>query len=543
MLSILSRIKFHKTWIICGLLLLVALGFRLYIAFRLPNDAPDDGRVYAQIARNVLEQHVYSHESQPPYIPSIIRLPGYPSFLAGVYAMSGHGNNRAVRVVQGVVDTGTCVLVSLVAFWWMPDDKHKHLAATMSLALAAVCPFTAIYVATILTEVPTSFFAVLACLTATLAFKNSRWSLFLWAVTGIVSGIAVLFRPDSGLFAVAIGMTLLISGVVTRAEKHQRKLLRLSKLFASAAMFATAFCIVLIPWAVRNRRVFHVFQPLAPAHGEMPGEFVPRGYLLWLRTWVDDERYIAPVLWSLDSSQIKMESFPDRAFDSDAERDRVALLIQKYDHPADEDENADDESKDSEEESANTQEQSTDQQDDGESESQEQSEAETGSEQSVEMTPEIDEQFAQIARDRIARSRFRYYLVLPVKRAISLWFDTHSQYFPFEGELFPLDDLDYAIHQQVWLPLFATLTWIFTILAAIGAWLLWRARTFEARRWVILVSLIVVLRLGFFSTLENPEPRYVVEIFPFLSILGGIAMAYGVQKLKSAIGNWQSAIT
>jgi hypothetical protein len=32
-------------------------------------------------------------------------------------------------------------------------------------------------------------------------------------------------------------------------------------------------------------------------------------------------------------------------------------------------------------------------------------------------------------------------------------------------------------------------------------------------------------RLAFFSSLENPEPRYVVEIFPFLAILGGIAVA------------------
>jgi hypothetical protein len=29
------------------------------------------------------------------------------------------------------------------------------------------------------------------------------------------------------------------------------------------------------------------------------------------------------------------------------------------------------------------------------------------------------------------------------------------------------------------------------------------------------------LRLGFFATLENPEPRYVVELFPFLILLAG----------------------
>ena len=40
----------------------------------------------------------------------------------------------------------------------------------------------------------------------------------------------------------------------------------------------------------------------------------------------------------------------------------------------------------------------------------------------------------------------------------------------------------------------------------------------------ILISALCVC-LIFFSTLENPEPRYVVELFAFTSILGGIAIA------------------
>src|ERR1041385_6268426 len=148
-----------RRWILYALLLLIALGFRLFVALRLPNDDPDDGRVYSQIARNVLEQHVYSHESQAPYAPSIIRLPGYPLFLAGIYAVFGHGNNTAVRVVQAVIDTATCVLIALVAFEWAVNPERKHRAALITFALAAVCPFTAIYVATILTEVLTNFLA------------------------------------------------------------------------------------------------------------------------------------------------------------------------------------------------------------------------------------------------------------------------------------------------------------------------------------------------------------------------------------------------
>jgi len=74
----------RKRIVLLTILLVLAFGFRLFVALRLANDTPDDGTVYSQIARNVLEQHVYSHEEQPPFSPSLIRLPGYPFFLAAI---------------------------------------------------------------------------------------------------------------------------------------------------------------------------------------------------------------------------------------------------------------------------------------------------------------------------------------------------------------------------------------------------------------------------------------------------------------------------
>ena len=492
-----------RLWSVYALLLLVALGFRLFIALRLPNDEPDDGRVYAQTAINVLEQHVFSHENQPPYVPSIIRLPGYPLFLAGVYKLFGHGNNTAVRVVQAGIDTLTCVLVALVAFEWAVDEERKHRAALIAFGLAAVCPFTAIYVATVLTEVPTNFLAVAMVLTATFGFKASddtdntdrRKIVLWWVVTGVIAGLAVLFRPDSGLFAAAIGGTLVVWALFRR---------RVKSFFVSSALFSVAFCLVLVPWTIRNYRVFHLFQPLAPTHGEMPGEFVPRGYLLWLRTWLDDSRYIGPVLWAEDTRPIPITAFPASAFDSNEERERVAALLEKYNSSSS---------------VSSVAEEDTDDEDEEEDEVEE-AEAEP-EEPDVEMTPEIDAGFAQLGQERRARSPFRYYVVLPLKRAKTLWCDTHSQYYPFNGELLPLKDLDYNIHQQYWLPLFAVLTALYSLLGVVGAGLLWLSRSRDARMWVLLAALVIFVRLGFFATLENPEPRYTVELFPFLIILAG----------------------
>ena len=75
------------------MLLTAAFCFRVIVARFLANDAPFDGKVYSQIARNMLEQHVYSHATEAPYDPSLIRLPGYPGFLAGLYAVFGHGDD------------------------------------------------------------------------------------------------------------------------------------------------------------------------------------------------------------------------------------------------------------------------------------------------------------------------------------------------------------------------------------------------------------------------------------------------------------------
>jgi len=587
-------LKQRKKWIVFLALLAIAAGFRIVVAHRWPNDAPDDGRTYAQIARNVLEQHVYSHATEAPYDPSLIRLPGYPLFLAGIYSIFGHTNNGAVRIFQALIDTGTCALVALLAFCWQPDEKRKRATAFAALALAAICPFTTIYAATILTEVPTTFLVMAMLLAATLAFRTDdrKRSLLYWMTAGFLGGLAVLFRPDSGLFMAAVGITLVVtapiwsavasaarhrfgSAVETSGDEDPKRRRRfalpahstLSRTVLAGTLFSLAFAIVLVPWTIRNARVFHLFQPLAPSHGEMPGEFVPRGYNAWLRTWLDDEAYIGPFLWSLDDQPINLADVPPTAFDSAEEKTRVAALLEKYNHPPDSNDanpaqsqpgptpatqaspapanpkpsmgkakpspsstpqkngnaNANSNEPDSgDEEDQNDN--SGDQGDEGDN-SDESDQSSPEDHGAVEMTLEIDAGFAQLARERIARHPLRYYVWLPLKRAHTMWFDTHSQYWPFEGTLLPFADLDYEHHQQIWLPLFAALTGIYTLLGLAGGWLLWVSREFGARRWLLMVSLAIGLRLILFSSLENPEPRYLVEFFPFLATLGGIAIA------------------
>jgi hypothetical protein len=220
-------------------------------------------------------------------------------------------------------------------------------------------------------------------------------------------------------------------------------------MFAAAAIFVlitertrvwimlAAFAIVLLPWTIRNAIVFHTFEPLAPTHANMPGDFVARGYARWTQTWVDDFKYVREFEWSLDASDIDIDDAPPRAFDSPAERQRVAALLDKYN-------------------------------DEGE------------------MTPSLDAQFGEIARERIARNPLRFYVTLPLKRAISMWRDFR---------------------------------WLYLLLGLAGAVAL------RKTKWLLLLALMIVPRMIGIAMLPNPEPRYLVEFFPLLTAAAAVALS------------------
>ncbi|MBS1792326.1 MAG: DUF5009 domain-containing protein [Acidobacteria bacterium] len=525
------------------LMVLLALGSRIAVACWLATDDPGDGRVYAQLAKNLVEQGVFSLATEAPFTPTLIRLPGQPLLIAAVYSIFGVGNDTAVRVVHGGFDTGTCVIVGALAWLWTTDEERRRRNAFWAFLLASLCPFIAIYAATLLSETLTTFLMAAMTLTATLAFRSATGvKCFLWwFLTGVSAGAAVLLRPDSGLFAAAIGLTLVVSGLFFPPPDAPPFLRRIFGVSWQGAVFTLAFLLVLAPWTIRNYRVFGLFQPLAPAHAEMPGEFVPLGYQRWLRTWVDDARFIGPTLWTLNEKPIRMSRFPETIFDSPDERARVTALLDQYNHPPgsepeppksadqsdDSDQNDADDSAAGDEDSADQSDAADDQSDDEESDADKDDDDDNdpGRVYNVKMTPEIDAGFAQLADERIARAPVRYYFWLPVKRAAVLWFDTHSLYYPFGGQISPVEDLDRDVGQQYWLPFFLALTWAFTILAAFGARLMWRERANrETLRWLILLGLMIFLRLGFLATIENPEPRYAVELFALVMIPAGFLL-------------------
>ncbi len=186
---------------------LAALALRLVFVLHFPA-VVDDSRLYADIAENWLQHGVYGITDSGQIMPTLSRLPGYPAFLAAIFAVFGWSNFRAVLLIQVLFDLGTCFLVADLARRFASER-----AAKVAFLLAALCPFLANYAAAVLTETLEIFFTALAldlALRGSAAFLRALESdstpvPLTWLGCGLSIGACILLRPDGGILFGAVG--------------------------------------------------------------------------------------------------------------------------------------------------------------------------------------------------------------------------------------------------------------------------------------------------------------------------------------------------
>ncbi len=431
---------------------ILAIVLRLGFIFFLPFTEDDDTAFYAEIAKNIVTHHQYAQDGSDGPFPTLARLPGYPAFLAFVFWIFGADRYRPVLFLQMLFDIGTCLLLADLARRLFGDR-----AARWTYLLAAVCPFTLVYVSTALTECLEIFFTVLAFHQLLLALQERKRSH--WIACGAATAPAILLRPDGGL--VLIAALIVAIGVAFRSRERLREV-------ALGAVLMTAVSLVpLVPWAIRNWRVFHVFQPLVSQAVSNPDEFVPRGWNRWMKTWLSDFSQITGVSWSVGAEDLEIQRIPSSAFDNAEERARVQELFADY--------NA----------------------------------------HGHEITPELDAQFAEIANASVHRHPLRYYLMLPFTRAMDMWFHART-------EAFQLGDHDWDDNARVVraFTIFLVVLNAVLVLAAIIGWYRSRATPYLAVLWVFVVARTVAL-----GAMGVCEQRYTVECIPFVLIFAAQAIA------------------
>jgi 4-amino-4-deoxy-L-arabinose transferase-like glycosyltransferase len=421
-----------------------------------------DTLLYGDIAKNWVQHGVYGYvETAAGPRPTLIRLPGYPLFLAACFALFGPDQYIAVIRLQCVIDLLTCLLITALA-----GTLFGRRAAMAALWLSALCPFTATYAANPLTETLTlatialTFSALHRWRTAGLSFN--RW---LW-LTSAAMAYSVLLRPEQGLLAAAVVPAMVWMVLRSpRPSPGQRPLLR-----SVSPVLLAALCVVLplVPWTLRNWRTFHVIQPLAPRSATDPGEPIPVGFYRWYRTWAIDFASTEEVYWNYDNAPVETRDLPTRAFDTEDQYNRTEALLALYNRHFD-------------------------------------------------PTPQIDATFAELARERVHADPLRYYLALPVARLLNMSLRPRTEMFPL-----PLEWWQGDAHrgQTVFAAAYAALNLAYFILGAVGLWL-WRRRGWGADTplvWAMLA--FILLRCALLLTLDNSEPRYTLEFFPLLLVWG-----------------------
>lgn len=429
-----------------------------------------DTAIYGDIAQNLMRHGIYgltgSAAGEPAVRSTLIRLPGYPLFLVVCFAAFGIGKYTAVMLVQTLIDLWTCLLLAGTA-----RGVFGEQAGLAALWLGAACPFMANYGASPLTETPTLFCMGLAFYAVVrwvqLGGGLNRW---LWAI-GFALGWAILLRPEQGLLAAAVVPAMVWlegrndQGVPAPDGQAFRRSWRLRALRVGLAVSWLAL-LPLVPWTIRNWRTFHVVQPLAPRYANDPNEFNPYGFQRWYRTWAIDFASTANVYWKYDGDTISIADLPNRAFDSNGQYGATEAALNEYNLTAT-------------------------------------------------PTRAVDARFAALAAARVKADPLRYYLGLPLARVFNMILRPRVDNLPV-----PLEWWKFPQHQgATWFAAaYGALNLAYLVLAGAGF-----VRRSEWGIWAPLLWAMVAtvgLRTALLLTLDNSEPRYTLEFFPVLIVLG-----------------------
>lgn len=454
---------------------LAGLGLRILFIVRFPVSDAGDSPFYIDLAWNWLKHGVYGLVVNGHLTPVDMRAPGYPAFLVAIFAIGGK-SEFSVMFAQAGLDLLTCFAIALIAARVTPPAARRR-AAIAALWLAALCPFTANYTAAVLAETLAIFLTAVAtlvlletelCASASSANADrAKASLRPWLLGGIVVGLGTLVRPEAPVLLLAAGAVLVMKW---RRPANWPRLLR------ATTLMAIGMILPLAPWAARNWRTLHKVQFLAPRYGVLPGELSPQGFDAWTHTWLWRFRDVFNVNWKLDSNQIDPADIPSSAFDTPAERSRVAQLLETYN-------------------------------------------------ETTTLTPAEDRAFGEIATARTVRHPLRTWAKVPLLRSLALWLAPRVELLPYTGQIFPIakewdeDRTDFSVSVAL---VFINIAYL--ALAAAGAWIGLKSPSIRTAA-AFLVTFIAVRTLFISGFAETPEPRYVLECFPAVVALAALAVA------------------
>ncbi|PYS84890.1 MAG: hypothetical protein DMF67_03175 [Acidobacteria bacterium] len=229
---------------------LLAFALRAYAVVCYPAVPVTDAAHYHQLATDLARGRGFIYTDTG--VPTAFRPIGYPAFLAGIYAVFGP-DPRAAYWFQVVLGGITVLLVALLG-----RLIFGRREALLSGLLAAIYPGF-IWLSRVLLSENLALPLLLATLCAAALLLRAERRRFLWAAAlGVLLGLGVLVRSNNSLIVALLLLGLFVSFWKRREGRRA---------YLSLGVVVAVLLLTLLPWEVRNYRVFHRVVPLTTNDG------------------------------------------------------------------------------------------------------------------------------------------------------------------------------------------------------------------------------------------------------------------------------------
>jgi 4-amino-4-deoxy-L-arabinose transferase-like glycosyltransferase len=237
--------------------IVVALVVRLgYVAVTPGYTIVHDAHDYDAHARSIAEGRGYALLGPGPSRETAFRPPGYPYFLAGIYALEGRARlaspDRVVpaRIANALVGTAIVALLGVLC-----AQVFDRRTAVVAMAIAAVYVPLVLIGGALMSE-PLFAALLLGALVAATRHRRSGHGWRWLVLAGVLGGLSILSRANAAVLLLPLALA-----VWDRRPRWSWPAL------ARPAVLIGVAALTVAPWTVRNAEKLHAFVPVTTQLG------------------------------------------------------------------------------------------------------------------------------------------------------------------------------------------------------------------------------------------------------------------------------------
>lgn len=236
------RAEYVTLAIVCAVALAVRLTAYLVVLSHDPECmmAPDTPS-YENTALAFVETGRFAVSPDQPDLPQTIRTPGYPAFIALIYAVVGQ-DRTAVVIVQIVLSVAT-----VAAMYWLTRTVGFPRCALLVVVLAALDVVSFVYCQILLAETLFTFLLVVGAIGGARALVDQQPKAGWVVLLGLALALGTLVRPISYYLVVPVAIGFFVVGTVTRRTLMAR--------LTTVSLILLPSLVLVGGWQLRNRLV------------------------------------------------------------------------------------------------------------------------------------------------------------------------------------------------------------------------------------------------------------------------------------------------